>query len=746
MRIPSPRRAAHRRLWPRLVTLVVASVASVSLMAQGALAKPWAPGSDSDDVSLIVPQGKSLNSHQEKQEAAERLLATPMGRDLARARKKFGKRSIPGNVSVEYFDLAWLKDDPQFSWLNVEQFYNRLARGLNSHWSHFRIEGKYEIDAFAVPYREENEDLYEELGLGSQSRLIRARSYNVYQGAHSEEIPILRFQSIAEAAIRLERQNLSAQHVKDLALKMVHGSGAGLISENSPCMKSCDKKTDFFPVRKAISYYGYGKPTSDLSVATAREVMSKATPAIQKRDEAREKQAEPQMQQTMNLSQGDCSTVSAPLTPGRADGEGHRDGLVLAAAQLAAPCDPEASSSGLGKALTSADYGGVDFSTMELRYLSDRPDTEGVRYAFSAQSNSAGQQSHRAPESGYSALTTTAEDLRTWLVLDPQDFWVNLNPTEPGRIIDSALGRTNAGRAMLEADLQMKRTEAQILHPDSKTGARFWREFRSAADGSSCFSGRMWIVPGKVEVREAGDELYVLDAQLDVKSESENIDDPHTPPCTADAATDAHNEDLESTLVLPEIVKAVNTAPEYAPLRRAFLARVVAQWVRERHQQGHRTSFDDLIDSKDLGPAAKSGAWRPRQVFDDYVDSYRNKEFDLTRETRDGDTTRINRYVYGGADFTNLDLTTVGKAEAERRFPQLARSARTSVGSPVTAADGSLWLGGAADLPDKGFWKGLSDKVTGLTGGNRTTLALILLAGGAVTFGFRTRGRQRPAA
>ncbi|MFE6848529.1 hypothetical protein [Streptomyces sp. NPDC057686] len=246
-------------------------------------------------------------------------------------------------------------------------------------------------------------------------------------------------------------------------------------------------------------------------------------------------------------------------------------------------------------------------------------------------------------------------------------------------------------------------------------GAKYWQQVQSAADGSLCFSARMWIVPGQVEVREDGGSLYVLKALLDVKTKSDHIDDPYSRQCNADPATDAHNEELQRTLVLPEVVKEVNTAPEYAPLRRAFMARIIAQWVRERHQQGHRTSFDKIIDSKNRGPARLDGSWRSKQVFDDYVRSYRDKEFDVTPETTDGRVRRVTRYVYGGADLTNVRLTTVGAADVQQRYPQVTQAAQGSAAKPVTAPDGSIGLGGSVRTPKQGLWDGLKDDATRLT-------------------------------
>jgi hypothetical protein len=249
-------------------------------------------------------------------------------------------------------------------------------------------------------------------------------------------------------------------------------------------------------------------------------------------------------------------------------------------------------------------------------------------------------------------------------------------------------------------------------------------------------------VPGQVEVREDGDSLYILKALLDVKTQSEHINDPYSQPCNASPAVDAHNESVERTLVLPQIVQAVNTAPEYAPLRRAFMARIIAQWVRDRYQQGKRTSFDKLIDSGDLGQAKLGGGWSPKDVFNAYVRSYRDKEFDITRQTSDGDVTRVARYVFGGVDLTNTPLTTVTAAQMSKEDPQVAQSAQASAQHPVTAADGSIWLGGSIQVPKPGLWAGLVDGATRLTRGNGLLLVVILVALGVILFGFRTRPRR----
>ena len=60
--------------------------------------------------------------------------------------------------------------------------------------------------------------------------------------------------------------------------------------------------------------------------------------------------------------------------------------------------------------------------------------------------------------------------------------------------------------------------------------------------------------------------------------------------------------------ILPKLIEGVNTNPEYAALRRVYLARVAAEWFRVR--QGERpTSLGKVIGSGDVGPWAMPPGW-----------------------------------------------------------------------------------------------------------------------------------------
>lgn len=412
-------------------------------------------------------------------------------------------------------------------------------------------------------------------------------------------------------------------------------------------------------------------------------------------------------------------------------GSGNSQSMALMAFSSGFPCgEGEGAAGGMAKALTSGNLGGVDFSTLQMRYMSDDPGSTGLQYAFSGQKDTSA-----APQdigTALNVLTDSAADLRTWLVLDPSEFWVNLNPSEPDQIIDAQLGQTNAGRELLDADFQLKRSSAMLMNPGTKLGAQYWRDL-AGSSSSVCYGSRMWIVPGQVLVREDGGSLYILRAQLAVKAVPEHVADMPAS-CHYDAQTDARGQRLDQAMIVPLLTKMVNTAPEYAPIRRAFMARIVAQWIRDRYASGQRTSFDGLIDSGNIGPAMLQDGWQPEQVFNAYVKSLKDGEFTYNTTFRQGGATYIQKITVGGVDFTNLNPTAVSAAQMNQDYPQLAQSAKSSV-SQLTSSGGSLWLGGMIALSTGST----RSKVTGSGGLNGL---LIVAAIALVIFGIRLGSRR----
>jgi uncharacterized repeat protein (TIGR01451 family) len=335
--------------------------------------------------------------------------------------------------------------------------------------------------------------------------------------------------------------------------------------------------------------------------------------------------------------------------------------------------------------------GGIDFSTLELRHVADSG-RGGIRYSFRGLPADGSSD----PAAGLQTAKQASDAFFTWLALPPQSHWVNLNPNEPDRIFDPQFGRTEAGRILLEADLAMKKSLARGMHPDTPSGAAFWREFDNLydnrPDGNYCFSFRQEIVPAPATVRETGGELYILDAPLRIQAVAQHY--PGYTPCSEAEALDPRKEEMYRRLIVPVAEQAINTEPQYAALRRVYLSRVAAEWFRQRHAQ-RKTAVSRIIDSGVVDRWALNPPWDPKPVFDEMVRSLTQGEFVVERQKQTGDVVWTRVYSFGGVNFSSAPpRRKVSAGEFKTSYPKLARQVRRAQREP--AADGDeVWVGGA---------------------------------------------------
>ncbi len=127
-------------------------------------------------------------------------------------------------------------------------------------------------------------------------------------------------------------------------------------------------------------------------------------------------------------------------------------------------------------------------------------------------------------------LTNTAKDLLNYffigLTLPNDSFWVNLRPDSPDNIIDDYLAKTDIGRIMLEADVQLKKDTALATSPETPEGRDYWNKlYKKAGEllGNENITiptlTRPWIVPDETIIRETKDNAYIYKATLKVMLE-----------------------------------------------------------------------------------------------------------------------------------------------------------------------------------------------------------------------------------
>ena len=348
-----------------------------------------------------------------------------------------------------------------------------------------------------------------------------------------------------------------------------------------------------------------------------------------------------------------------------------------------------------GSLIDAQELGGIDFTSMELRYLSVDETDEGSQVSSAFRILDTAGASNGSVIDGLRGAMQASDAFFVWLSLPPSTFWVNLSPDEPNRIIDDALGRTEVGRVLLEADRRLKQTDTALVDPHTKRGAQFWNHQQPAPDGSYCFTYRLWIVPGPAKVRETDDAIYIVDAPLDVNMQPIDVARGgcgHLP-----ASVKKHNAALYRRVILPHVVRAVNEAPEYQALRRVYLSRIAAEWYRQ-HSATDASAYSDLIDSGNIDRWKLNGDWGPRQTYRGFVQDWTSGKFDYRIREVHGNVVTTKTYRTGGVDFTSLqtqDLT----ADA---FASMAPGLESTVEKGLQQATvdphtQDRWLGGTSE-------------------------------------------------
>ena len=337
--------------------------------------------------------------------------------------------------------------------------------------------------------------------------------------------------------------------------------------------------------------------------------------------------------------------------------------------------------------------GGIDFSSLELRYVSDKgPKGGGIGYSLAGHPS----EGPSDPAAGLAAAKRSSDAFFAWLTLPPSSFWVNLKPHEANTIIDPQFAKTDAGHVMLDADFRLKRILWPPTHPDTPTGAEFWRRIDALygddkTKSSMCAAFRVWVEAAPATVRESADELHILDAPLAVKMEAIPPPPGETGCPADDPVPDEAKVQVFQDVIAPVMSQTVNTSPEFAELRRVYLSRVAAEWVRARSDRS--TPLGKLIDTGAVDPWAANPPWNPMDIFNEYVHAYRNPDYSYTRSFEQGGQTYSMTYVMGGVDFGKTPRENVSKQDFRARYHERAKRARESLEQPEQDADGRVWLG-----------------------------------------------------
>ena len=236
---------------------------------------------------------------------------------------------------------------------------------------------------------------------------------------------------------------------------------------------------------------------------------------------------------------------------------------------------------------------------------------------------------------------------RIGLALPNDAFWVNLRPDARAKMIDPALERTDLGRVLLEADVQLKKDLALLTSPAAETGRKYWERLYARAEtlmGGDAVTiptlSRPWIVPGEVIVAQSRDNsgAHIYKAQLKVMLEGDylkgspsyNFEDRRL------GELNDYSAVLIRELIIPSLNIMVNSSSRYAALRQVYYALILAQWAKKAGKAGAATG--------DISGLASSAQWSKDTYFNQYRDSFRNGEYSITETV----SARLRSYTSGG--------------------------------------------------------------------------------------------------
>ncbi|MFA5099973.1 MAG: HEAT repeat domain-containing protein, partial [Candidatus Omnitrophota bacterium] len=309
------------------------------------------------------------------------------------------------------------------------------------------------------------------------------------------------------------------------------------------------------------------------------------------------------------------------------------------------------------------------FRPVHLRSFSINPDTNNINLVLDK-----GDTKNLRPVQLEEASRTLFEYFQIGLALPNSMFWVNLRPDDPANIIDPYVEKTDLGKVLLEADLQLKKDMAACTSPDTKEGRAYWNKLYAKAE--SLFGQqdmeiptitRPWIVPGEIIMAQSQESAYVYKATLKVMLEQDYLKD-----AQAYNNNDARFKELNefsSQLIreeiLPKLTRDVNSAKRYAGLRQVYYSLILAQWYKQKNSESSlrgasqpslrgaegdeaNSSFAAQIDTRNLEGLTSKQQWLKQAYYQAYKKSFERGEYNKEETVSSQGGLTIRRYFSGG--------------------------------------------------------------------------------------------------
>jgi hypothetical protein len=266
------------------------------------------------------------------------------------------------------------------------------------------------------------------------------------------------------------------------------------------------------------------------------------------------------------------------------------------------------------------------------------------------------------------------------MTIPKDDLWVNLSPEEKDRIIPDELAKTELGRDMLAQDYLLKQLSASLLYPEKELGEKFWKKIYAQAKerfGTTEIPvntfNKVWIIPEKAAVYEHEHTVYIVDSKLKVMLDADytiwqkNKDNPEFNLDQTSETTEADQAKVSSQIIreiiIPAIEEEVNTGENFAPLRQIYHSLILAKWYKETVKETLLSKV--YVDQKKVGGIEVDDATFKEQIYDRYMEAYKQGVFNYIKEDYDQLSQEIipRKYFSGGLVLGgNAELTRASSA------------------------------------------------------------------------------------
>lgn len=261
------------------------------------------------------------------------------------------------------------------------------------------------------------------------------------------------------------------------------------------------------------------------------------------------------------------------------------------------------------------------------------------------------------------------------MTVPKENLWVNLSPYEQNRIIPNALGLTEMGRDLLAQDYILKQLTASLMHPESDTGALFWKAVKdktgSAADYDAVLKDtfhKIWIVPDEAVVFQQQGQVFIIESRLKVMTDQDFLaldEQQHAQKLGLFQREDIDSiqkKDLSTDIVreilVPVIEKEVNEGKNFAQLRQIYHSMILALWYKQNMK---RSVLGQLYsDQNKLEGIRLSDEFAKNKIYNQYMTAFQKGVYDYVKEDYDPLTQQIipRKYFSGGfkGDETQLSV------------------------------------------------------------------------------------------